>query len=197
MADGILFILFNDFLPVIRLISRSRIYNEFYLVFHFDKKFIAVRLSFDKLYGMPHQLHQTVIVGKLSLAVCNISYKWGVLLYMSCDINRALYISIIVPVANILVLITGCSKENGGEAIQTTAEPSATDAASQPAEESPSFAPEEAWKTAFEESLWENYSVRPHHYEDIGSGVYQVYVEIGGKVVPFVAVDSATGEYHG
>ncbi len=47
----------------------------------------------------------------------------------------------------LLVLITGCSKENGGEAIQTTAEPSATDAASQPAEESPSFAPEEAWKT--------------------------------------------------
>lgn len=46
----------------------------------------------------------------------------------------------------LLVLITGCSKENGGEAIQTTAEPSATDAASQPAEESPSFAPEEAWK---------------------------------------------------
>ena len=37
----------------------------------------------------------------------------------------------------------------------------------------------------------------PHHYEDIGNGVYQVYVEIGGKVVPFVAVDSATGEYHG
>ena len=36
-----------------------------------------------------------------------------------------------------------------------------------------------------------------HHYEDIGSGVYKVYVEIGGKVVPFVAVDSATGEYHG
>lgn len=97
----------------------------------------------------------------------------------------------------LLVLITGCSKENGGEAIQTTAEPSATDAASQPAEESPSFAPEEAWKTAFEESLWENYSVRPHHYEDIGNGGYQVYVEIGGKVVPFVAVDSATGEYHG
>lgn len=97
----------------------------------------------------------------------------------------------------LLVLITGCSKEDGGEAIQTTAETSATDAASQPAGESPSFSPEEAWKTAFEENLWENYSIRPHHYEDIGSGVYQVYVEIEGKVVPFVAVDSATGEYHG
>ena len=102
MADGILFILFNDFLPVIRFISRSRIYNEFYLVFHFDKKFFPVRLSFDILYGMPHQLHQAVIIRKLSLAVCNISYKRDVLLYMSCDINRALYISIIVPVADIL-----------------------------------------------------------------------------------------------
>ena len=51
---------------------------------------------------MPHQLHQTVIIRKLSLAVCNISYKWDVLLYMSCDINRALYISIIVPVADLL-----------------------------------------------------------------------------------------------
>ena len=101
MADGILFVLFNDFLPVIRLISRSRIYNEFYLVFHFGKKFISVRLSFDKLYGMPHQLHQTIIVGKLSLAVCNISYKWGILLDMSCDINRAFYISSIVPTADI------------------------------------------------------------------------------------------------
>ena len=29
------------------------------------------------------------------------------------------------------------------------------------------------------------------------NGVYQVYVEIDGKVVPYVAVDSATGDYHG
>ena len=102
VADGILFILFNDFLPVIRLISRSCIYNKFYLVFYFDKKFISVKLSFDKLYGMPHQLHKTVIVRKLSLTVRNISHKWGALLDMSCDINRAFCISIIVPVADIL-----------------------------------------------------------------------------------------------
>ena len=31
----------------------------------------------------------------------------------------------------------------------------------------------------------------------LGDGVYQVYVEIDGKVVPYVAVDSATGDYHG
>ena len=33
--------------------------------------------------------------------------------------------------------------------------------------------------------------------EDLGDGIYQVYVEIGGEIVPFVAVNSATGDYHG
>ena len=55
-----------------------------------------------------------------------------------------------------------------------------------------------AWDAAgFEKSLLENYGVTPHHYEDLGDGIYQVYVEIDGKIVPFVAVDSATGDYHG
>ena len=45
--------------------------------------------------------------------------------------------------------------------------------------------------------MGENYGVVPDHYEDLGDGVYQVYVEIDGKVVPYVAVDSATGDYHG
>ena len=56
---------------------------------------------------------------------------------------------------------------------------------------------DEAWKTEFEKSLLENYGVTPDHYEDLGDGVYQVYVEIDGKVVPYVAVDSTTGDYHG
>ena len=43
-------------------------------------------------------------------------------------------------------------------------------------------------------SLLENYGVTPDHYEDLGNGVYQVYVEIDGKVVLYVAVDSATGD---
>ena len=55
-----------------------------------------------------------------------------------------------------------------------------------------------AWDVAgFEKSLLENYGVTPHHYEDLGDGVYQVYVEIDGEIVPFVTVDSATGDYHG
>lgn len=53
------------------------------------------------------------------------------------------------------------------------------------------------WKTEFEKSLLENYGVTPDHYEDLGGGVYQVYVKIDGKVVPYVTVDSATGDYHG
>ena len=58
-------------------------------------------------------------------------------------------------------------------------------------------ADDEAWKPEFEKSLLENYGVTPDHYEDLGDGVYQVYVEIDGKVIPYVAVDSTTGDYHG
>ena len=56
---------------------------------------------------------------------------------------------------------------------------------------------DESWKVDFEKSLWENYNVTPEYYEDLGDGVYQVYVKIDGKIVPYVAVDSATGDYHG
>lgn len=57
--------------------------------------------------------------------------------------------------------------------------------------------PDDSWKAAFEQSLLENYGVTPDHYEDLGGGIYQVYVKINGQVVPYVAVDSATGDYHG
>ena len=55
----------------------------------------------------------------------------------------------------------------------------------------------EAWKTDFEKSLMDNYGYSVDHYEDLGDGIYQAYVEIDGQVVPYVTVDSATGEYHG
>lgn len=38
---------------------------------------------------------------------------------------------------------------------------------------------------------------KPEYYEDLGDGIYQVYVRIDGKAVPYVCVDSATGDYHG
>ena len=56
---------------------------------------------------------------------------------------------------------------------------------------------DDSWKAAFEQSLLENYGVTPDHYEDLGGGIYQVYVKINGQVVPYVTVDSATGDYHG
>lgn len=55
----------------------------------------------------------------------------------------------------------------------------------------------EDWKITFEKSLLENYEVTVDHYEDLGDGVYQVYVVIDGKTVPYVTVDSKTGDYHG
>ncbi len=56
---------------------------------------------------------------------------------------------------------------------------------------------DESWKTDFEKSLWENYNVTPEYYEDLGAGISQVSVKIDGKPVPYVCVDSATGDYHG
>ena len=56
---------------------------------------------------------------------------------------------------------------------------------------------DDSWKVEFEKSLLENYGVKPDHYEELENGVYQVYVEIDGKIVPYIAVDSATGDYHG
>ena len=58
-------------------------------------------------------------------------------------------------------------------------------------------AADDAWKAAFEKSLLENYGVKPDHYEELENGMYQVYVEIDGKIVPYVVVDPATGDYHG
>ena len=59
-----------------------------------------------------------------------------------------------------------------------------------PAEEAP-------WQKNFADELLEKYGVLPEYYEDLGDGIYQVYVEVGGEIVPFVAVNSATGDYHG
>ena len=56
---------------------------------------------------------------------------------------------------------------------------------------------DDSWKVEFEKSLLDSYDVKPDHYEELENGVYQVYVEIDGKIVPYVTVDSATGDYHG
>ena len=76
-------------------------------------------------------------------------------------------------------------------------EPAATEAKtteSQSQEGEPSDA---SWKEEFEKTLYEEYGVVPDHYEYIGNDVYQVYVKIDGKIVPYVAVNWKTGDFHG
>ena len=81
-----------------------------------------------------------------------------------------------------------------GEKVDDTAATDKSDADNNGADNTEN---EDSWKEAFEKSLLENYDVVPESYEDLGNGIYQVYVKIDGKTVPYVTVDSATGEYHG
>lgn len=106
----------------------------------------------------------------------------------------------LAALAAMLLVLTACGAKDNE--LPVTLIPDTTDAA--PAEaltEVPTQAPtqeeKEAWKIEFEKSLLENYGVTPEYYEDLGDGIYQVYVRIDGKLVPYVAVDSATGDYHG
>ena len=117
------------------------------------------------------------------------------------------YKPIIVVLTAVMVLsLTACGKSpapNKSElSVSTDTQVESSNEVDAPTDESPvadadNSVNDEAWKTEFEKSLLENYDVTPDHYEDLGNGVYQVYVEIDDKVVPYVAVDSATGDYHG
>ena len=118
-----------------------------------------------------------------------------------------------ILVAVLLLAFAGCEKGRVNDAptqtiptTQQTTQPETTQAPTikettptvetAPAAET-TASTEEAWKIEFEKSLLENYGVTPEYYEDLGNGIYQVYVNIDGKVVPYVVVDSATGDYHG
>lgn len=54
-----------------------------------------------------------------------------------------------------------------------------------------------ACKAEFEADLKERYGVEVDHYEFIGGTSYQAYVRINDEIVPYVCIDSATGNYHG
>ena len=117
------------------------------------------------------------------------------------------YKSLILLLAAVMVLsLSACGKlptpDKSASSVSAGTQVEPSNEGDAPADESSTTdadtsANDEAWKTEFEKSLLENYGVTPDHYEDLGDGVYQVYVEIDGKVVPYVAVDSATGDYHG
>lgn len=55
----------------------------------------------------------------------------------------------------------------------------------------------DACKAEFEADLKERYGVEVDYYEFIGGTSYQAYVRINDEIVPYVCVDSATGNYHG
>ena len=55
----------------------------------------------------------------------------------------------------------------------------------------------DAWKAEFEADLRKNYGVEVDHYEFIGGTSYQAYVRMNDEIVPYVCIDSATGNYHG
>ena len=117
------------------------------------------------------------------------------------------YKSFILLLAAVMVLsLSACGKlptpDKSASSVSAGTQVEPSNEGDAPADENPAAdadtsVNDEAWKTEFEKSLQENYGVTPDHYEDLGDGVYQVYVEIDGKVVPYVAVDSATGDYHG
>ena len=100
--------------------------------------------------------------------------------------------------AVLLLALTACGRQTAAasDPAQTPAAP-AVETAATPTPAAGKDAGSDGWKAEFERSLLENYGVTPDHYEDLGNGIYQVYVKIDGKVVPYVTVDSATGDYHG
>ena len=128
-------------------------------------------------------------------------------MYKHLHYKNMKYKPIIVVLTAVMVLsLSACGKlptpdkNESSVSAGTQVEPSNegnTPANESSTEDADTFANDEAWKKEFEKSLLENYGVTPDHYEDLGDGIYQVYVEIDGKVIPYVKVDSATGDYHG
>lgn len=111
----------------------------------------------------------------------------------SANLRRA---AISMLAALMLLSLTACGKSQlPDEAVQPS--PEAVQTESPTGTSVDDAADSETWKTEFEKSLLENYGVKPDHYEEIDDGIYQVYVEIDGKIIPYVVVDSATGDYHG
>ena len=110
----------------------------------------------------------------------------------------------LAALAAMLLVLTACGAKDNElpvTLIPDTTDAAPTEAPTEVPTQTPTQAPtqeeKEAWKIEFEKSLLENYGVTPDHYEDLGDGIYQVYVEKDGQIIPFVAVDSATGDYHG
>ena len=89
--------------------------------------------------------------------------------------------------AVLLLALTACGRQTA--AASDPAQTPAAPAVETPVITAPAVTPTPAgkdagsdgWKAKFERSLLEDYGVTPDHYEDLGNGIYQVYVKIDGK----------------
>ena len=122
-----------------------------------------------------------------------------------------------IALALVIILIaafsvTACGGYDSSVSIPATSVPATQPVSAKPGPQvtidpvGPSFTPkpsetpkptEGSWKTEFEADLKEKYGVEVDHYEFVGGTSYQAYVKINGQIVPYVCVDSATGNYHG
>ena len=92
--------------------------------------------------------------------------------------------------AALLLALVGCGRKETPQT-QPTEPPTAQETAAPAAE----TAAEEPWMESFGEELFQKYGVLPEYYEDLGGGIYMVYVEVGGEIMPFGTVDAETQDF--
>ena len=108
-----------------------------------------------------------------------------------------------IMLAFAMLLLSGCGKQAESTEVDTEesntvkTEPAATEAKTTESQSQEGEPSDDSWKEEFEKTLYEEYGVVPDHYEYIGNDVYQVYVKIDGKIVPYVVVNWKTGDFHG
>lgn len=93
-----------------------------------------------------------------------------------------------IAAAVLLCTLSACAKPQPPAEPETTVQPTEQTHATVPVEEAP-------WHEDLAQKLLETYGVLPEYYEDLGDGTCQVYVEVGGEIMPFAILNTATGEY--
>ena len=125
--------------------------------------------------------------------------------------KNQLKLFVVVFTVSLLLSLTACgnvkpqgsSEESASSAGQTETqseqETLKNTTSEEPSSEKESFqdttTEDETWKADIEQFLLETYGVIPERYENLGNGIYRVYVEVGGEVMAFGTVNSATGEF--
>ena len=102
MADSILLVFLHNSLTVVWFIVSGCIYDESNLVLNLEQKIITIGFLLDILNRMANQFHQVIVIGELSLAVCDIASKRCVFCDMPCNVDGAFYVAVVVEIPNIL-----------------------------------------------------------------------------------------------